>query len=264
MPAAALRSVPRRRPTALMYHGFSVGPAAHDPYDLIVSEDALRAQLQHLRTTGWRAVDLDGYLDALSNGRTDRRTYLVTIDDAFRSVLTVGAPVLAELGVPSVLFAPAGLLGGTSTWLEQQPDEPILTPDELRTVAGMGVEIGVHGWDHASMAGMSDADLQRSTVGASDALADVTGVRPRAFAYPYGDYDARATAAVAAAGFDVGFSVYADAGRHAISRTDVKPRDSLTTLKVKLAFGARYRQAWKVAGLAGPVRRALRASSQKV
>ena len=264
MPAATTSSLPRRRPTALMYHGFSVGPAPHDPYDLIVPEASLREQLQHLRSSGWQAVDLDGYLHALASGRSDRRSYLVTIDDAFRSVLTVGAPVLAQLGVPSVLFTPAGLLGGTSAWLDRQPDEPILTADELRAVAAMGVEIGVHGWDHASMAAMSDADLVRSTVTARDTLADVTGVRPRAFAYPYGDYDARAVAAVAAAGFDVGFSVYSDAGRHAVSRTDVKPQDSLTTMKVKLAFGARYRQAWKVAGLAGPVRRALRASSQKV
>lgn len=247
-----------------MYHGFSVGPAEHDPYDLIVSEASLREQLTHLRTAGWRPTDLDGYLAVLNGGATARRSYLVTIDDAFRSVLTVAAPVLAEFAVPSVLFTPAGLLGGTTSWLELQPNEPLLTADELRTIAGMGVEIGVHGWDHASMAGMSDADLHRSTAAARDALADVTGVRPRAFAYPYGDYDARAVAAVAAAGFEVGFSVYTDAGRHAVSRTDVKPHDSLTTMKVKLAFGARYRQAWKIAGLAGPVRRALRASSQKV
>jgi peptidoglycan/xylan/chitin deacetylase (PgdA/CDA1 family) len=247
-----------------MYHGFSVGPATHDPYDLIVSESSLREQLSHLRTAGWQPVDLDGYTAVLNGAPVARRRYLVTIDDAFRSVLTVGAPVLAEFGVPSVLFTPPALLGGTTAWLELQPDEPILSPDELRTVAGMGVEIGVHGWDHASMAGMSDADLHRSTAAARDAVADVTGVRPRAFAYPYGDYDARAVRAVASAGFDVGFSVYADAGRHAISRTDVKPQDSLTTMKVKLAFGAHYRRAWKVAGLAGPVRRALRASSQKV
>lgn len=246
-----------------MYHGFSVGPAPHDPYDLIVPEDALRSQLAHLRAAGWTPVDLDGYLDTLDGGGSSRRQYLVTIDDALRSVLEVGAPVLAEHGIPSVLFAPAGLLGATTTWLELQPDAPILTADELRTVAAMGVEIGVHGWDHASMAGMSDVDLRRSTADARDTVADVTGVRPRAFAYPYGDYDDRAISAVAAAGFDVGFSVYADAGRHAVSRTDVKPKDSVTTLKAKLAFGRHYRRAWRVAGFAGPVRRALRSFSQK-
>lgn len=252
------------RPTALMYHGFSVGRAPHDPYDVIVSDTSLRAQLAHLRGSGWHAVDLDGYLGALGGARPRRRSFLVTIDDAMRSVLTVGAPILAAAGVPSVLLAPIGLLGGTTQWMPDQPDEPLMTADELREVASMGVEIGVHGWDHASMTAMSDADLRRSTAHARDALADLTGVRPRAFAYPYGDYDSRAVAAVAAAGFEVGFSVYTDGGRHAISRTDIKPQDSLTTVRAKLAFGPRYRTAWRVVGLAGPLRRALRRSSQRV
>jgi peptidoglycan/xylan/chitin deacetylase (PgdA/CDA1 family) len=256
--------LPRRRPTVLMYHGFSVGSRADDPYDLHVSDTQLALQLDHLRRSRWTTVDLDRYLSVLDGASCPSRSVLVTIDDALRSVLDVAAPLLAAAGVPAVLFVPPGLLGGTTTWLQQQPREPLLDGEGLRAAQQHGIDIGVHGWDHSSMAGMSDADLRRSTVQARDAVADVTGRRPRAFAYPYGDHDRRAVAAVAAAGYEVGFSVYKDAGRHALSRTDVKPRDSVAALRLKLACGPRYRVAWRAAGVVGPTRRLLRVGAQRV
>jgi len=252
----------RWKPTVLLYHGFSVGPRVDDPYGLVVSENSLRAQLVYLRTHRWTPLDLDEYLRALdSRGRTER-SFLVTIDDALQSVADVGAPLLAEAAVPSVLFAPCGLLGGRTAWLDEQPNEPILSAGTLSGLQSLGVEIGVHGWDHASMADMSDADLRRNTVEARDAIADVTGSAPRAFAYPYGDYDDRTIDAVARAGYTVAFSVYSDRGRHAISRSDVKPGDSLTAFRCKLI--PRYRAIWRAAGVAKPVRRLLRVGAQHI
>lgn len=246
----------------LLYHGFSNGRREDDAYHLSVPTEALEAQLTHLRERSWRALDLDDYLACVNGSAAGTRTYLVTIDDALRSVLTTGAPILERAGVPSVLFAPPALIGATTGWLELQADDPLLTVDELRAVAAFGVEVGVHGWDHQSMVGMDDAALRRSTVEARDAVADLTGARPRAFAYPYGDFDARARRAVAAAGFEIAFSVYSDAGRFAVSRTDVKPDDSLAAFRVKLAAGSRYRLVWRAAGVVKPVRRLLRRSAQ--
>jgi peptidoglycan/xylan/chitin deacetylase (PgdA/CDA1 family) len=254
--------VPRSRPTVLMYHGFRGDEPVPDPYDLHVSATDLARQLELLRRCRWTALDLDGYLRHLASGRS-RRSYLVTVDDALCSVLEHAVPVLAAARVPALLFVPVGLVGRTTTWLDASPDLPVLDADGLCAVQDAGVELGVHGWDHARMAGMSDAELHRSTVEAREVLADLTGRVPRAFAYPYGDLDPRAVAAVAAAGYEVGFSVYRDRGRHALSRTDVKPADSLTALRVKLAAGPRYRAAWRVVGAAGPTRSVLRSVAQR-
>lgn len=253
----------RRHPTALMYHGFRTDPTAPDPYDLAVLDTAFADQLAWLTSRGWTALDLDGYVAARAAGGLRSRSFLVTIDDALTSVLTTGAPLLAAAGIPAVLFPPPALLGETTTWLALQPDMPILTPDELREVASMGIEIGVHGWDHTTLLGMSDAELHQATAEARDAVADVTGRVPRAFAYPFGDYDSRAIAAVRAAGFELAFSVYDDRGPHAISRTDVKPGDSLTAFGVKLACGARYRQVWRAVGTVKPLRQQLRRVAQR-
>jgi peptidoglycan/xylan/chitin deacetylase (PgdA/CDA1 family) len=245
----------RRRPVALMYHGFSIGPRADDPYDLFVADSALDGQLDWLARRGWQPLDVDGYLARLRAGRAGRE-YLVTIDDALESVATVGVPVLARHRVPSVLFVPPALVGGTTPYLADSPTEPVLDADRLRELMDLGVELGVHGLDHTSMAGMSDADLRRHTVDARSALADLTGALPRTFAYPFGDFDARAARAVRAAGYVLGFSVYTEGGPWAISRVDVKPGDTLAALRVKMLPG--YRALWRAAGTVKPLRRAVR------
>jgi peptidoglycan/xylan/chitin deacetylase (PgdA/CDA1 family) len=248
----------RRRPVVLMYHAFRDGPV-HDPYDLHVDVDDLRAQLASLAGRGWRPLDLDGYLAACASGRASRR-YLVTIDDGCSSVADLGAPALARAGVPSVLFVPPALLGRSTQWLEQSPDVPILAADRLAEVAASGMEIGVHGWAHEDLPTLGDAELRRATREAREYVADLTGTAPRAFAHPYGYHDARVRAAVQRAGYTVGFSVYDDAGPFAVSRVDVKPADTVVTLRAKLVPG--YRLLWRTAGRLGPLRSTARRLTQ--
>ncbi len=246
----------RRAPTVLMYHGFCRhGDSTPDPYDLYVSDLALTKQLGMLARRGWRALNLDQYLAAYEAG-AGAQSFLVTIDDGMASVATVGAPIFVNRGVPAVLFVTPGLIGGHATYLPETPGEQLLDADGLRSMSEMGIEIGAHGLDHTSMKNMSDADLLRHTRDVRDQLADVTGIPPRSFAYPFGDQDERARRAVEAAGFDLAFSVYDDAGRFAISRIDVKPGDTLTALRVKLLPG--YRGAWRATSSVKPLRRAIR------
>jgi peptidoglycan/xylan/chitin deacetylase (PgdA/CDA1 family) len=242
----------RGGPVVLMYHGFAAARRSDDFENLMVPEQRLRQQLDHLRRAGWTALDLDGYLAALAWRRVPR-SFIVTLDDGFRSVLELGAPILAAAGVPAVLFMPAGLVGGHCSWMPDLATEPLLTADELRAVRAMGIEVGAHGLDHVSLLGMSDAELRRQTAGARERLADLTGAAPRSFAYPYGDFDQRAQAAVQTAGFEVAFSVFDDAGRYAISRVDVNATDNASSFRVKLLPG--YRRWWRAMNRLGPARR---------
>jgi peptidoglycan/xylan/chitin deacetylase (PgdA/CDA1 family) len=246
-------TAPRRRPVVLMYHGFATTRQVRDRENLLVPEGALRAQLDHLRRRRYAALDLDGYLDALDRPAASGRSFLFTADDGYRSFGEIAVPLLAAAGVPSLLFVPPAVLGGTSSWVPEIADEPLLTPDELRGLTGMGVEVGVHGLDHTSLVGLGDAELARQTTGARELLADLTGTLPRAFAFPFGAFDRRARTAVAAAGFQVAFSVFDDAGRFAISRVDVNATDNGQSFRLKLVPG--YRRWWRTANRLGPVRR---------
>jgi peptidoglycan/xylan/chitin deacetylase (PgdA/CDA1 family) len=242
-----------RRPVVLMYHGFAMARRVEDRENLLVPSDALRAQLDHLRSRRFQALDLDGYLGTLNGRVRPGRSFLLTADDGYRSFGEIAAPLLAAARVPSVLFVPPAVLGGTSRWVPEIADEPLLDPDALRGLTGMGVEVGVHGLDHTSLVGLSDAELVRQTTNARQQVADLTGAPPRAFAFPFGEFDRRACQAVAAAGFEVAFSVFDDAGRYAISRVDVNASDNGPSFRLKLVPG--YRRWWRASNRLGPVRR---------
>jgi peptidoglycan/xylan/chitin deacetylase (PgdA/CDA1 family) len=244
---------PSRPPVVLMYHGFASARRVEDRENLLVPVDALRAQLAHLRRRRFQALDLDGYLAVVDRRARPGRSFLFTADDGYRSFATMAVPLLAAAGVPSVLFVPPAVLGGTSAWVPEIAEEPLLGPDELRALTGMGVEVGVHGLDHTSLVGLSDAELARQTRDAREQVADLIGRSPRAFAFPFGVFDRRACQAVAAAGFELAFSVFDDAGRFAISRVDVNASDNRLSFRLKLVPG--YRRWWRLSRRLGPARR---------
>jgi peptidoglycan/xylan/chitin deacetylase (PgdA/CDA1 family) len=217
------------RPTVLMYHGFGRRSAATDPHNLFVPEEALDWQLPAIAADG--PLDLDRWLTAA--GRRGSGV-LVTIDDGYESTLDTAAPRLARAGIPAVLFVPPGLLGATSAWMPEMPHERLLAPDRLRELADYGIEVGAHGFDHTDMVGLTPAELVRHTTDAATALADLTGVRPRAFAYPRGLHDDAARAAVRDAGYVVAFAVYEGAGdRWAVRRADINALDTRRTFALK-------------------------------
>ena len=257
---SALR--PRRRPVVLLYHGFTEAPRTDDPENLFVEVAALEEQLDHLLAHGWTPLDLDGYLAACRGHARVDRSFLVTIDDALESVARLAAPVLSARGVPAVLYVPAGLIGRTATWLPVPKDEPLLDEEALRTLTREhDIELGGHGWEHTSMAALGAVELRRETTLVRDRLCEVVGEQVRSFAYPFGIYDDDAAAAVAAAGYELGFSVHHDGGPMAVSRVDVNATDTLGTLRLKTVPG--YSRLWRALEVARPVRRAIRRTAAR-
>jgi peptidoglycan/xylan/chitin deacetylase (PgdA/CDA1 family) len=98
----------------------------------------------------------------------------LTFDDASRSQLERGLPVLERSGVKGVLFVPTGLLG---TWFER---EPLLTLAGVEEVAAAGWEVGSHTVSHTRLA--KDG---RTLVRPSDLEAELRV----SLAYPYGRFN---------------------------------------------------------------------------
>ena len=121
-------NVLRRGPLVLMYHAVGARGALEDPFCLFVPQDRLHEQLATLLARGWTPLTLDTYL----HGARPPRSLLVTFDDGYRSVLDKGLPVLRELQVPATVFVLGGLLGGTSRWMAEMPDEPLLDAEGVR------------------------------------------------------------------------------------------------------------------------------------
>jgi peptidoglycan/xylan/chitin deacetylase (PgdA/CDA1 family) len=188
----------------LCYH--AVSPTW--PAPLSVTPDRLERQLTALVKRGYVGATFDRAV----HDPPAERTLAVTFDDAFESVLTLGAPILERLGLPATVFVPTAHPGtgepmvwpGIDEWLEGPHREELmpLTWGRLRELAERGWEIGSHTRTHPHLTTLGDDEL-RAELTASKGECEVNlGLPCRTIAYPYGDQDARVRAAAHAAGYE--------------------------------------------------------------
>ncbi len=216
-----------------MYHGVGHVARERDPHGMFVTAAAFRGQMEWLLEHDFQPLSEAGFLAALNGLAAPRKSVLITFDDGYLGVGEHAAPILRELGVPSIMFVPSRLLGGVTEWLATEHQHPLMTAEELRAVRSTGMAIGAHGLDHHDLSEMDAADLSRHTADARSELATTLGTPVRTFAYPYGCHSAAARAAVRAAGYDAAFAVHDEGGRFAIARTDVNATDTQRTFRVK-------------------------------
>ena len=234
----------KQRLRILAYH--AVADLRGDPVlaEYGVAPDLFAAQLDDLAAAGWSFVDLDRVLSWLAGaGELPPRALLLSFDDAYTDLLEVAAPLLGERGVPAIVFAVAGHLGGANDWDHHKgaANLRLLDAAQLQGLPEVGIEVGAHTVNHRPLPEVPAAELEEE-LGGSAALIEAAGLpRPRAFSYPYGRFSPEIAAAVAAAGFEVAFTTaWGDprpgADLYALPRIEVHASDSPRKLRWKLAL----------------------------
>lgn len=193
----------------LSYHAVSDGW----PSPLAVTPQALRAQVAGLLARGYVPTTATAAVHAPPAARA----FAVTFDDAYRSVLTAGLPVLRGLGVPATVFVPTDFPGaerplswpGIDHWLGGAHEHELspLSWEELRTLAASGWEIGSHTCSHPRLTRLGDAELHAELARSRELCAQQAGAPCDSLAYPYGDHDRRVVEAARAAGYAAAFTV---------------------------------------------------------
>jgi putative peptidoglycan lipid II flippase len=222
----------RTRSWVLMYH--AVEPYEHDPWQLCVSPDRFRRQMQWLADRGTRAVSMRELRRAQATGDASAMVGL-TFDDGYAGFPDHVSPILAEFGFSATIFAIAGRLGGSNEW-DEGPSRALLTAEQLRELAAGGIEIGSHGMTHARLAGLPHGRLVAEVNDSRSILEELTGDPIEGFCYPYGSFDDASREAVRAAGYEYACAVspveYDD--RYLISRAFVGEKDGPLRLSAKL------------------------------
>lgn len=159
------------------------------------------AHIERLKTGGYHFMSLTEAARRLKNKEDfPERTSIITVDDAYKSVLLEGWPRLKAAGIPMTLFV--------STDPVDQNHSNYLSWDDIRTLRDDGVEIGHHTASHLHMphAGLEAAmaDVRR----ASDRFREELGSVPPLFAYPYGEYTAEIRQAIEDEGFEAAFAQF--------------------------------------------------------
>lgn len=237
----------------LCYHAVSERWSA----PLSVKPDLLERQLSWLLDAGYvGATFREAVLDPPA-----RRTLAVTFDDAYRSVIALGLPVLNSLKIPGTVFAPTSFIGserpmswpGIAEWATGSYAGELIPMswDELGELADRGWEIGSHTRTHARLPaiepGAAREELERSRADCEARL----GVACRSLAYPYGEYNARILQVVGGAGYTAAGAVVRRPQRPrplAWPRVGIYRRDSDLRFRLKVSPAAarlRASRAWR-------------------
>jgi peptidoglycan/xylan/chitin deacetylase (PgdA/CDA1 family) len=194
----------------LGYHQFSRagGVPSANPYNM--SEATFTAEMQWLHENGYRVIPLSDLIRYLKGEiGLPNRSVVITIDDGYRSALTVAAPILKKYGYPWTFFIYPDFVGASAnavTWqnlLELQTD---------------GVDIESHTKSHPFLTRRDgrddeayDAWLNDELAGSKETLEKKLGKKVIALAYPYGNYNAQVEAKALQAGYEAIFTVSSNA-----------------------------------------------------
>jgi len=157
----------------------------------------------------------------------------------------VAAPILRRHRFPATLFMVSGRVGGRNDWDSEGAvgGRPLLNREGLLQLRELGIEIGAHTRTHAPLPELDDDRVTDEVGGSRAELAEVLGEAPACFAFPYGRYDERACAAVAASGFEgcctvePGFA-YPGTDPLLVPRIEVEGGDGTLRFLTKLLFAA--------------------------
>ena len=202
----------------LIYHRFG-----EDRYPTTnIRLEQFDAQVAELQNGGYSFLKMSDAISKLSaKERFPEKSVVITVDDAYKSVLTEAWPRLKAAGIPLALFV--------STDLVDSGTKGYLSWDEIRQLRDEGVEIGHHGAAHSHLLYEEGAGAQEDIERASTRFQEELGVVPDVFAYPYGEYDQGLINLVERLGFKAAFAQYSGAAPiggdlHAIPRFPVNER----------------------------------------
>jgi len=171
----------------LCYHDFTTGKS-NNP--MVINIDHFRRHLQTLQDARLPVISMDHYL-AWRRGEQDipDPSIMITVDDGWKSTLTLAHPVLREFGYPYTLFLYKNYVDGGGR---------ALTTAEINQLIADGVTIGSHSVSHPYPAEYRrrakgspaefEAWLNAEFRDSKDFLESKFGIKVTTYAYPGGYY----------------------------------------------------------------------------
>jgi peptidoglycan/xylan/chitin deacetylase (PgdA/CDA1 family) len=157
---------------------------------------------------------------------------VLSFDDGNASDVRIALPALVDRGLTARFFVLAARLGRPGS----------LGSDEVLALAGAGMTVGTHGHSHVSWRTLDDTSAALELDDARRTIEEASGSPVREAACPFGEYDRRALARLASAGYD---RVHTSDRMRSLPGSWLQPRYSVTasdtaeTLKQTLAGSAR-------------------------
>lgn len=160
--------------------------------------DQFEAQIAELKSGGYKVLPVPEILAALHDGRPlPDNAVGITVDDAYRSIVTQAWPRLKAAGFPLTVFV--------ATDPVDKGYRDYLTWDEIRALAKDGVVIGAHSASHPHMAGAPPGEIADEIARSNARFRKELGFVPEIFAYPYGEVSLAVRGQVHESGYKFAF-----------------------------------------------------------
>jgi peptidoglycan/xylan/chitin deacetylase (PgdA/CDA1 family) len=88
----------------ICYHGFALADEHEYRGKLFIRGEFFRRRIQYLQRTGYTILRLDKALEALWTDALPPCAIVITMDDGWRGVYTVGLPIIKELYIPATVY----------------------------------------------------------------------------------------------------------------------------------------------------------------
>lgn len=173
---------------APMFVPFYHRVADKHPNDWTISCQEFERHVRHCKEH-FEPVGLDEVQRRVREG-VSRPTITFTFDDGYAENCDFALPLLIEQGIPTVYFTSINFVKEQRPFphdVEAGMGLPVNTEAQIREMADMGIEIGLHTREHVDFSKVHDAaEIRSEIIEAKDELEQMIGRAVRYFAFPYG------------------------------------------------------------------------------
>lgn len=182
----------------LMYHNIkdldNESDVSESQLAWTVRDTAFKEQMYYLRDNGWHTVSPKMLIAYFAGEPLPPKPVIITMDDAWVSLLTRAWPIFQETGLRPIAYVVAEFPSyGTET--------DYLVWDQLRALVAEGMWVGCHSFGHVSLYHLPADELHHEVFDARQEIEKQLGVTLDSFDYPFGAYGDTVMAEVQAAGF---------------------------------------------------------------
>lgn len=211
-----------------------------------------RQHLRWLYEQGWRALSAGEFTHLLRSGRrAPPRSFAITFDDGYESILTAALPVLKEFRFPAIAFVSTSFMKEeqqtVSTAAAERDASAFLSWTQALQLQASGlVDLQSHTHSHPRFANWSIADITADLASSADILASRLGMPRSRFchlAWPWGDSTPEWRSAATRAGFKYQYTVARQSFQQGTPLDDI-PRTCFDAA----AFPRFQRQFWLQSG----------------
>lgn len=163
-------------------------------YAFNVPPRTFEKQMKYLKNKKYNSISMAMLDNFFEKGTSlPKNPVVITFDDGWETQYTRALPILKKYGFAATFYIITGDIG----------EKNFLNWEQVRNLAGAGMEIGGHTKSHPFLTDVDDDKLTEEVGEGKEIIEKNIGQAINTFAYPYGRYDDRVVSAVSSAGYKI-------------------------------------------------------------